>query len=264
MSLGQKHQPMDLGEEEAPASGPPMNDEDARARSAGDRREPRRPGQDALPDARGAESRARPARLDGRRVLDVAMACVLLVLASPVMLVAALVIRLEGGGPVLYRQRRYGKDQRAFTMLKFRTMTDGASSGPHRAYIARLAGEGRPVPASGLRKLTDDARVTRVGRRLRRASLDELPQLLNVLAGHMSIVGPRPAIDYELEFYAPQHYERFAVRPGITGLWQVSGRNRLGFLEMLDRDVEYVRRRSVALDLLILAKTPLAMFGGTA
>jgi lipopolysaccharide/colanic/teichoic acid biosynthesis glycosyltransferase len=260
MSLGQKHPPTDLGEgEEAPASSPPPNGGVARAtRSAGDRGEPLRAEPAESPPARTARS------VDGRRVLDVLLACVLLVLASPVMLVAALAIRLEGGGPVLYRQRRYGKDMRAFTMLKFRTMTDGASSAPHRAYIARLAGNGRPVPVSGLRKLTDDARVTRVGRRLRRASLDELPQLLNVLAGHMSIVGPRPAIEYELEFYAPRHYERFAVRPGLTGLWQVSGRNRVGFLEMLDRDVEYVRRRSLALDLLILAKTPLAMFGGTA
>lgn len=262
MRLGQTHQPMDNGvDREASASGSRTDGVDQH-RTRGDL------GRSAQRAPRPAPAAQRPVgarrSVDARRVVDAVGAGVLLVLASPLMLVAALAIKLEDGGPVLYRQRRYGKDLRDFTMLKFRTMSPGAPSAAHRAYIARLAGDGDAVPAGGLRKLTDDPRVTTVGRVLRWASIDELPQLLNVIAGPMSIVGPRPAIHYELEFYAPRHYERFAVRPGLTGLWQVSGRSRLGFLEMLDQDVEYVRRQSVALDLLILAKTPVAMFGGTA
>jgi lipopolysaccharide/colanic/teichoic acid biosynthesis glycosyltransferase len=115
-----------------------------------------------------------------------------------------------------------------------------------------------------MKKLQADPRVTSVGRYLRRLSIDEIPQLLNVLAEHMSLVGPRPALDYELEFYGPTHFERFAVRPGLTGLWQGSGRSRLGFKEMLDLDVEYVRHATLLTDLRILARTPRAAIGSTA
>jgi lipopolysaccharide/colanic/teichoic acid biosynthesis glycosyltransferase len=205
-----------------------------------------------------------PLGWDAHRARDVALAATALVIFSPLLLVAAVAIKLEGPGSLLFRQRRLGKDQRPFTVLKLRTMMPEAPPGPHERYIARLAGRGEPVDEAALYKLTGDARVTAVGRWLRRLSLDEVPQLLNVLAGDMSMVGPRPALPYELEFYEPRHFERFAVRPGLTGLWQVSGRNRLGFLEMLDLDVEYVRRQSVALDLLILLKTPAALVGQTA
>jgi lipopolysaccharide/colanic/teichoic acid biosynthesis glycosyltransferase len=180
------------------------------------------------------------------------------------MLVAAVAVKLDGDGPLLFRQRRLGRDQRPFTMLKLRTMTPGAPTGPHERYIADLAAGPAATQRRQLYKLTADPRVTTAGRWLRRLSLDELPQLINVLRGDMSIVGPRPALPYELQFYAPRHFERFAVHPGITGLWQVSGRNRLGFLEMLDMDVEYVRRRSAALDALIVLKTPAALVGRTA
>jgi lipopolysaccharide/colanic/teichoic acid biosynthesis glycosyltransferase len=222
---------------------------------------PRRtlPSRPRRPVAGGGDARA----FDGRRVADLVLACVALVVTAPIALVAIIAIKLDDRGPVLYRQRRYGKHLRSFTVLKFRTMTHGAPSTLHESYIAKAVTNGHTSDES-LLKLTDDPRVTRVGRILRRLSVDELPQLLNVLAGDMSIIGPRPAIGYELRFYEAHHYERFAVRPGMTGLWQVSGRSRLSFAEMLDQDVEYARRQSLRLDLLILAKTPAAILGGSA
>jgi lipopolysaccharide/colanic/teichoic acid biosynthesis glycosyltransferase len=142
-------------------------------------------------------------------------------------------------------------------MLKFRTMHDGVSEAMHRAYIAELAAGA--ASGEGLRKLTVDPRVTRIGRLLRKTSLDELPQLLNVLRGTMSLIGPRPAIPYELEHYAPHHFERFQVRPGLTGLWQVSGRASVGFVEMLEIDVDYVSKASALTDLSITVRTPIAV-----
>jgi len=184
---------------------------------------------------------------------------VVLVLLSPVLLAAAILIKLDSRGPVFFRQERTGQGMRRFRVWKFRTMYTDADPEIHRRYIEQLvAGE---APASGLKKLVDDPRVTRVGRTLRRTSIDELPQLFNVLAGEMSIVGPRPGIDYELEHYAPSHFRRFDARPGITGLWQVSGRNELNFVEMLDLDVRYVDELGPGMDLKILAKTPRAMIG---
>jgi lipopolysaccharide/colanic/teichoic acid biosynthesis glycosyltransferase len=129
-------------------------------------------------------------------------------------------------------------------------------------YIAKLA-TGQ-ADEEGLKKLTADPRVTRVGRFLRRTSLDELPQLVNVLVGNMSLVGPRPALEYELQHYQERHYERFAVKPGMTGLWQVSGRNLIGFTEMLDLDAEYARSSNLLTDLKILVKTPWAAISGAA
>jgi lipopolysaccharide/colanic/teichoic acid biosynthesis glycosyltransferase len=142
-------------------------------------------------------------------------------------------------------------------------MHDGATADSHRRYIASLAA-GDEDEAPGLKKLVDDPRVTRVGRVLRRCSLDELPQFANVLAGSMSLIGPRPAIVYEVEHYLPHHYERFGVRPGLSGLWQVSGRNAIGFNEMLDLDVEYARNAGFTTDLRVFLRTPLAMFRGAA
>ena len=197
-----------------------------------------------------------------KRAFDFTASGLALVLVSPVLAVVALLIAVDSRGPVLFRQSRLGQGLEPFTVLKFRTMQASASDRAHREYIARLAaGED---DGDGLKKLTVDPRVTRIGRLLRRLSIDELPQLLNVVRGDMSLVGPRPAIEYELEHYDPKHYERFSVKPGITGLWQVSGRNRLGFLEMLDLDVEYARTAGIVLDLKILAKTPLAAVRGAA
>jgi lipopolysaccharide/colanic/teichoic acid biosynthesis glycosyltransferase len=199
-----------------------------------------------------------------KRALDIVLASLLLALLTPLTLMVAVLIKLDGSGPVLFRQRRLGRHMRPFSMLKFRTMEPGVSAGPHRAYIAELATGSPSDRGTGVKKLQADPRVTSVGRFLRRLSIDETPQLLNVLAGHMSLVGPRPALDYELEFYGATHFERFAVRPGLTGLWQVSGRSRLGFQEMLDLDVEYVRHGTLLTDLHILARTPRAAIGSTA
>jgi lipopolysaccharide/colanic/teichoic acid biosynthesis glycosyltransferase len=176
------------------------------------------------------------------------------------MLIIALLIKCTSPGPVLFRQRRYGFRQETFTVLKFRTMVSDASEEAHRRFIAELAAAGRA--GTGLKKLTRDPRITRVGAFLRKSSLDELPQLFNVLTGRMSLVGPRPAIEYELEHYDHAHYARFAVKPGLTGLWQVSGRSHLGFTEMLELDAEYARSVGPLTDAKILLRTPVEIFRG--
>jgi lipopolysaccharide/colanic/teichoic acid biosynthesis glycosyltransferase len=157
-------------------------------------------------------------------------------------------------GPVFFRQERVGLGGRRFTMLKFRTMTLGSGDAGLQELIAReLRGEDTVV--NGSAKLNDDKRVTGIGSVLRRTSLDELPQLINVVRGEMSLVGPRPCLSWEAEMFPPQFRSRFSVRPGLTGLWQVSGRSTLGTLEMLQLDVCYVRTRTLLLDLLILLRT---------
>lgn len=183
----------------------------------------------------------------------------MLICLAPLFAIVALGIRLDSPGQVLFRQRRVGRGGQQFTMLKFRSMSAEATSEAHHLYVTQLAKGAVDMVSGDLRKLTDDPRVTRVGAIIRKASIDEWPQLLNVLAGQMSIVGPRPAVEYELELYRPEHFERLTVRPGITGLWQVSGRNRLGFNEMLDLDVEYVRRHGFVFDFAIMLRTPLAV-----
>jgi lipopolysaccharide/colanic/teichoic acid biosynthesis glycosyltransferase len=165
---------------------------------------------------------------------------------------------------VLFRQRRVGRDQREFTVLKFRSMAAAADSAPHREYVKELIARGNEDAPSegGLYKLAVDDRVTRVGRFLRKTSLDELPQLWNVLRGEMSLVGPRPVIPYEVEQYPDWYLGRFAVRPGLTGLWQVSGRNERTYEEMVSLDIEYARRQSLGLDVLILFKTMWVVLSG--
>lgn len=207
-----------------------------------------------------AVSRNGRARLPAlKRATDVLLAIVMLVCLAPLCALVALAIRLDSQGPILFRQRRVGRGGQDFTMLKFRSMLADASAAAHHRYITELASGVVDASREELRKLTEDPRVTRVGAIIRKTSLDELPQLFNVLAGQMSIVGPRPAVAYELELYRAEHFERFDVRPGITGLWQVSGRNRLGFHEMLDLDLEYVRRQGLARDLWLILRTPLAV-----
>ena len=191
-----------------------------------------------------------------KRGIDVVGSAIALVLLSPLLLLLAAAIVVDTGRPVLFRQVRLARGLREFRVLKFRTMKLGASSEMHQEYIKKLA-TGQ-ADADSLKKLTADPRVTRVGAFLRRTSLDELPQLVNVLVGNMSLVGPRPALEYELQYYRPEHYERFAVKPGMTGLWQVSGRNEIGFTEMLDLDADYARSGNLLTDVKILAKTPKA------
>jgi lipopolysaccharide/colanic/teichoic acid biosynthesis glycosyltransferase len=193
-----------------------------------------------------------------KRALDVILALVLLVVMVPILLLIALAVKIDSRGPVLFRQNRYGRGMREFAVMKFRTMRHGSSDELHKEYIRQLM-TAEADTQDGLKKLTRDPRVTRVGAFLRKTSLDELPQLFNVVAGQMSLVGPRPALAYELEHYEPTHYERFSVRPGLTGLWQVSGRSELGFREMLDLDAAYARDAGPKMDLQILARTPITL-----
>ena len=180
------------------------------------------------------------------RAVDAAGAAAGLVLASPVLAAAAVAIKLEDGGPILYRQRRVGRHGGEFELLKLRTMTVGAEQ----------TGAGYAVDA-------DDPRITRVGRVLRRLSLDELPQLWNVLRGEMSLIGPRPTLAYQVERYTPRQRRRLEVKPGLTGWAQVHGRAALPWEERIELDVWYVEHRSPWIDLQILLRTPLALFRGT-
>jgi lipopolysaccharide/colanic/teichoic acid biosynthesis glycosyltransferase len=180
------------------------------------------------------------------RAADVAVAGTALLVASPVLGLAALAVKLRDRGPALYRQTRVGKDGADFELLKLRTMVVGAE----RQGAGFAVNEGDP-------------RITGVGRVLRRLSLDELPQLWNVVRGDMSVIGPRPTLRYQVERYTPRQRRRLEVRPGITGWAQVHGRAKLPWAERIELDVWYVEHRSPWLDLKILAKTPLALLGGT-
>jgi lipopolysaccharide/colanic/teichoic acid biosynthesis glycosyltransferase len=203
-------------------------------------------------------------RLDraAKRAMDVVLASGMLLVFAPPMLVIAVLIRLTSSGPVLFRQIRVGYWQSSFVMLKFRTMHQGIDDTIHRSYVtAMLAGQGSPADAErGIYKLTRDPRVTRIGSFLRKTSLDELPQLINVLRGEMSLVGPRPVLPWEGKLFEPWDRVRFAVRPGITGLWQVTGRSALTMQQALDLDVEYALRRTIVLDLVILLRTVPSVF----
>ncbi len=180
------------------------------------------------------------------RLRDVVGSLAVLVFTSPLLLLAALWVKLSDGGPVLYKQRRVGKDEVEFELLKLRTMVVGAET----------KGAGFAVDEG-------DPRITRAGRLLRRLSLDELPQLWNVVRGEMSLVGPRPTLRYQVERYTPRQRRRLEVLPGITGWAQVHGRAKLSWPERIELDVWYVEHRSGWLDLKILALTPRALFGGT-
>jgi lipopolysaccharide/colanic/teichoic acid biosynthesis glycosyltransferase len=221
-----------------------------------------RSGARARPAAERPRARAQRLVADGvRRLLDVLVAGTVLLALAPLLIALALAIRLDTGGPALFRQRRVGRGRREFTMLKFRTMRSDADATPHREYVQALIGDDRTPERGRLYKLSVDDRVTRVGRVLRSWSLDELPQLLNVLRGQMALVGPRPVIPYEVEMYPEDYLRRFDVKPGLTGLWQVSGRNERTYEEMVLFDLEYARGRSLLGDLRILAKTVPVVLG---
>jgi lipopolysaccharide/colanic/teichoic acid biosynthesis glycosyltransferase len=181
-----------------------------------------------------------------RRVLDVAIATAGLVVTSPLLAVSALAVKLEDRGPVLYRQTRVGKDGADFQLLKLRTMVVGAE----RMGAGYAVNEGDP-------------RITRTGRILRKLSLDELPQLWNVVRGEMSVIGPRPTLRYQVERYDERQRHRLDVLPGITGWAQIHGRTTLPWAERIELDLWYVEHRSPRVDLQILLRTPLALFGGT-
>jgi lipopolysaccharide/colanic/teichoic acid biosynthesis glycosyltransferase len=183
----------------------------------------------------------------GKRVLDIVLSSIALIALTPVMLATAIAIKLDGGGPVFFRQTRVGRHGQEFSMLKFRSMVVGADS--MRELLERAN-----VTDGLLFKLDDDPRITRVGRFIRKASFDELPQFWNVLRGEMSLVGPRP-LPVEPESFGPLDAQRHAVRPGITGYWQVSGGNGLTYREMIKLDLAYLHNWSMWLDIRLLVRT---------
>ncbi len=201
-----------------------------------------------------------------KRGIDVLASIVLLLVTWPFWLALAILIKMESRGPVFLKQERVGMDGNVFSMIKFRSMIDGVDDQVHRDLMAKTingedANQGTPdAPIYG--KLRDDPRLTKIGNWMRRYSVDELPQVINVLMGEMSIVGPRPPIPYEVRHYKDWHRTRFHVRPGITGLWQVSGRNRLHFEEMVRLDVFYIENWSPWLDVKIMLKTLPVMLRG--
>ena len=203
-----------------------------------------------------------------KRLTDVLGSLLLLGILSPVFLIIAAAIKLTSRGPILFRQKRVGEHGIPFTFLKFRSMYMNNDSHEHREYVRQLiAGQAQRKStdgkAEGVFKLTNDPRITSVGKILRRTSLDELPQLINVLRGEMSLVGPRPPLPYEVEVYATWHRRRLLeAKPGITGLWQVHGRSRVEFDDMVRLDLRYARNCSPLLDLKILLQTPKAVMGG--
>jgi lipopolysaccharide/colanic/teichoic acid biosynthesis glycosyltransferase len=193
-----------------------------------------------------------------RRTLDVGVSALLLLLLAPVLVAIALAVRIDSRGPALFRQRRLGHGARPFQMYKFRTMRHGSDPAVHKRFVREMivnelqAKDSAPVSVF---KVHPDPRVTRIGRALRRTSLDELPQLFNILRGDMSLIGFRPPIPYEVRDYPAWYHRRFDGQPGLTGLWQVSGRNRRSYDEMVLLDIEYLNRRSWVQDLIVLIRT---------
>jgi lipopolysaccharide/colanic/teichoic acid biosynthesis glycosyltransferase len=229
---------------------------------------PLRPSSPVLyPDLERRESASRAFRI-AKRAVDIAASALVLIFLAWAFFLIAMLVKWSSPGPVFFRQVRVGQYGAPFVFLKFRSMYANNDAAIHQKYMADVikgraeqhtaAGDGRPVY-----KLAQDPRVTRIGAFLRKTSLDELPQLLNVLRGEMSLVGPRPAIPYEVQTYQPWHRHRImGAKPGMTGLWQVSGRNRLSFDEMVRLDVQYAMSRTLSLDLKILIKTPRAVILG--
>jgi lipopolysaccharide/colanic/teichoic acid biosynthesis glycosyltransferase len=214
-----------------------------------------------LAERKGATTR-RPVSEAAKRTIDMVLSLALIIATAPLLLLLCLVVRSTSAGPALFRQERMGRDKQPFTLLKLRTMYIDNDDWIHRDYVTRLLSADQAVSAgeSGLFKLDVDPRITPLGAWLRRTSLDELPQLFNVLHGEMSLVGPRPVLSWEAQLFEEVYQQRFAAKPGITGLWQVNGRSRLSMRKALELDVEYVIRRSLKLDLAILLRTVPAVF----
>jgi lipopolysaccharide/colanic/teichoic acid biosynthesis glycosyltransferase len=211
-----------------------------------------------------------------KRIFDFCVSLIVLCILSPLVALVAIMIKFDSHGPIIFTQERVGAKRKihnhvksweriTFRCYKFRTMVCNADPSLHKSYVQALINndyEGMCELQGGdtrLRKLTHDPRITRVGRILRKCSIDEIPQFFNVLKGDMSLVGPRPAIPYEVEMYKPRHHQRLNTLPGITGLWQVTARSTASFDEMTDIDIQYIKQQSFWLDLLIILKTPLAV-----
>jgi len=199
-----------------------------------------------------------------KRALDISLSILALAMLSPVWLAAVFALVLSGNGSVLFSQARVGRGEKLYTMFKFRTMNAPASNdasvskAERESFLAELSGTAEPSSETKLYRPQQQSRVTRVGQILRRYSIDELPQLLNVLRGDMSLVGPRPALPWEAELFSIEQRRRHTVLPGMTGLWQVNGRNSVSSAEMLTLDLKYVDQFSLVTDLKILLKTPKA------
>ncbi len=195
-----------------------------------------------------------------KRILDLVLATIIMLGFLPLFLLLTLLVKLTSRGPVFFVQERVGLRGHRFRMFKFRSMYADADHRVHRQYVEKLIRKGER--GGRTYKLENDPRITPLGRWMRKFSLDELPQFLNVLRGDMSLVGPRPPIPYELEIYKPWHFKRLETKPGITGLWQVSGRNLLSFDQQAALDIKYIQHKSLALDLTIILKTIPVMFSG--
>jgi exopolysaccharide biosynthesis polyprenyl glycosylphosphotransferase len=229
----------------------------------------RQPSNSALYPDLASRDRSRRVAIVIKRMMDIVGGAVALVLFAPLFLVIAIAIKLTSSGPIFFRQQRIGQHGRPFVMLKFRSMHINNDTSVHQRWFQNFyAGKAKRHPTdddggNGSYKLPNDPRVTRVGRLLRRTSLDEAPQFINVLKGEMSLVGPRPPIPYEVDAYQAWHRGRvLRAKPGITGLWQVNGRSRVPFDEMVRLDLRYARTWSIWLDIKILLKTPAAVFFG--
>lgn len=190
-----------------------------------------------------------------KRVFDILVSIVLIILLSPLWLIVAIIIKIESKGPVIFKQIRVGENERHFMFYKFRTMRHGAEK--LKDSLKHLSDIDGPVF-----KIKRDPRITRVGKFLRKSSIDELPQLFNILKGDMTLVGPRPPVPEEVKKYGKRERGRLTVRPGLTGLWQVSGRNDISFVEWVELDLYYIKYRSLILDLKILIRTIPAVLSG--
>lgn len=234
-----------------------------------DHEKPGRPSNAALYPDLTSHDKGRRTLLLMKRFIDVAGSFSLLLLLAPLFVAIALIIKVSSKGPVFFRQQRVGRYGKTFTFLKFRSMFVNNDASVHKEFVTRMiASSATEVSQNkgngGVFKITNDKRVTRVGKFLRRTSLDELPQFLNVLRGDMSLVGPRPPIPYELAAYQTWHRRRLlGVKPGITGLWQVVGRSRVQFDEMVRLDLRYASTWTPWLDIKILIRTPLAVIKGS-
>lgn len=195
-----------------------------------------------------------------KRIIDVLFSLLILIPLCIVMAIVAVCIRLDSKGPVFFRQKRVGQEGEEFTMLKFRSMHIDNDESIHREAIRRYM-NGETVDGQGY-KLKDDPRITRVGKFIRKTSVDELPQFFNVLRGEMTLVGPRPPLPYEVEEYSQRDWLRLSGRPGLTGTWQVYGRSRVQFQEMVDMDLMYLQQQSILLDLKLILLTPVVMLSG--
>ncbi|HEY8824128.1 MAG TPA: sugar transferase [Candidatus Limnocylindria bacterium] len=215
----------------------------------------------AIPE-HALRERSRPGYAAFKRAVDIVGAFVLLLLLCPLFLVVALAVVIDSGWPIFYRGERVGRNAHSFQVLKFRSMRVNADSSVHAEYLRELL-SGRAESNGGIYKIPRDPRITRIGGFLRKSSIDEFPQLLNVLRGEMSLVGPRPEVPYALADYEPWMFRRFEVQPGMTGLWQVSGRGQLSVRDMLRLDVEYAERCDIGLDVGILVRTIPAVLRGT-